>query len=66
MSLFFRKTIKIGPLRLNFSRSGVGISIGVPGARIGKTATGKTYVSGGAPGTGIGFRKYIGGNKNSK
>jgi hypothetical protein len=65
MGFFFRKTIKLGPLHINFSKSGVGVSLGVPGARVGKTATGKTYVSGGAPGTGLGYRKYFGGKKSS-
>ncbi len=66
MAFFFRKSINIGPIRINFSKSGIGVSIGVPGVRVGKTATGKTFVSGSASGTGIGFRKYLGGKKNSK
>lgn len=66
MAFFFRKSIKIGPIWINFSKSGIGVSVGIPGARIGKTATGKTYVSGSAPGTGMGYRKYIDGKKNSK
>ena len=67
MPFFFRKTIKLGPLHINLSKSGLGLSIGVPGARVGKTATGKTYVSGGLPGTGVGYRKYLGGKgKNSQ
>ena len=66
MSFFFRKTIKLGPLHINFSKSGIGFSIGVPGARIGKTATGKNYVSGGLPGTGIGYRKNLSPKKLSK
>jgi hypothetical protein len=61
MGFFFRKSINIGPFRINFSKSGVGVSIGLPGARVGKTATGKTYVSGGTPGTCLGYRKYLGG-----
>lgn len=66
MAFFFRKSINIGPIKISFSKSGVGISVGVPAARVGKTATGKTYVSGGVPGTGAGFRKYIGGKNKSK
>ncbi|MBX0332974.1 DUF4236 domain-containing protein [Pontibacter sp. HSC-14F20] len=66
MAFFFRKSFNIGPIRINLSKSGVGFSIGVPGARIGKTASGKTYVSSGAPGTGIGYRKYLGTKKSSK
>jgi hypothetical protein len=66
MAFLFRKTIKFGPLHINFSKSGIGVSLGVPGARVGKTATGKTYVSGGVPGTGVGYRKYLGSKKLPK
>ncbi|EJF08500.1 DUF4236 domain-containing protein [Pontibacter sp. BAB1700] len=66
MAFFFRKSINIGPIRINFSKSGMGFSIGVPGARVGKSATGKTFVSGSAPGTGIGYRKYLGTKKSGK
>ena len=66
MSFFFRKTFRIGPIRINISKRGVGVSIGVPGARIGKSATGQTYVSGSVPGTGLGYRKNIKGKKSTK
>lgn len=66
MAFFFRKSLNLGIIRINFSKTGIGVSIGVPGARIGKTSTGKTYVSGSAKGTGIGYRKYLDGKKNSK
>lgn len=66
MAFFFRKSINLGPIRINFSKSGIGVNIGVPGARVSKTATGKTDVSGSAKGTGIGYRKYLGSIKNSK
>jgi hypothetical protein len=66
MSFFFRKTIKIGPLNINISKSGIGLSIGVPGARIGKSANGQTYISGSVPGTGLGYKKSIRGNKSTK
>jgi len=35
MSLYLRKAISFGPLRLNLSKSGIGFSFGVTGARIG-------------------------------
>jgi Protein of unknown function (DUF4236) len=35
MPLYIRKSLKAGPFRFNFSNSGVGISVGVPGFRIG-------------------------------
>jgi DnaJ-domain-containing protein 1 len=44
MGFFFRKSIGFGPLRLNLSRSGLGASVGVPGARIGTGPRG-SYVS---------------------
>jgi hypothetical protein len=34
MGLFFRKSIKVGPFRINLSKPGVGLSGGVKGARI--------------------------------
>lgn len=44
MGLYIRKGINIGPVRLNFSKSGVGASFGVKGARVGVDARGKPYV----------------------
>jgi hypothetical protein len=35
MGLFFRKSIKVGPFRYNFSGSGMGVSVGVKGFRVG-------------------------------
>ncbi len=35
MGLYLRKSIRVGPLRFNLSRSGVGISVGIPGFRVG-------------------------------
>jgi Protein of unknown function (DUF4236) len=44
MPFYIRKSIKLGPFRLNFSKSGVGVSTGIKGARIGMNAKGKKYV----------------------
>lgn len=61
MGIFFRKSIKLGKhTRLNISKSGIGISTGVKGARIGINSKGKTYVAGGK--NGIYFRKQLSGN----
>lgn len=57
MGLRFHKSINIGPLRLNFSKSGVGYSIGTKGIRVGKTAKGKTRTTLSIPGTGISYVK---------
>lgn len=41
MGLNFRKSIKIGPARVNLSKSGVGYSVGVGGVRYTKRAGSK-------------------------
>jgi hypothetical protein len=43
---YLRKSVKFGALRLNFSKSGIGYSFGVKGARIGTGPRGP-YVAGG-------------------
>ena len=59
MGLRFQRRIKILPgLRLNLSKSGIGISAGVPGLRVGVDARGKGYTSAGIPGTGLSVRSY--------
>lgn len=35
MGLYLKKSLSVGPLRFNFSKSGIGISTGIPGFRIG-------------------------------
>lgn len=49
MGFYFRKSKKFGPFRLNFSKSGVGASFGVKGARISSGPRG-TYVNVGSNG----------------
>ncbi len=62
MGLRFRKSINIGPLRINFSKSGVGFSLGVKGFRISRSAKGKTSATVSIPGTGISYVENL--NKN--
>jgi hypothetical protein len=50
MGFFFRKSISYGPLRLNFSKAGIGTSIGVKGFRITSTARGTTNYTAGIGG----------------
>jgi Protein of unknown function (DUF4236) len=50
MGYFFRRSAKIGPFRLNFSKSGIGASVGVKGARLRMTPRGTTYVTVGSHG----------------
>ena len=47
MPFYLRKAFRFGPLRLNLSKRGVGVSAGVTGARVGIDATGREYVHAG-------------------
>lgn len=53
MGIRFRKSINIGPLRINFSKSGVGFSIGGKGFRRTRTASGRVRTTLSIPGTGL-------------
>lgn len=53
MATQFRKSKKIGPIRLTASKGGIGYSVGAGGVRIGKGADGKVRRTVGIPGTGI-------------
>lgn len=55
MGFRFRKSVSFGPFRMNLSKSGVGYSVGVKGARITKTVKGRTRTTLSAPGTGISY-----------
>lgn len=58
MGFRFRKSFKIAPgVRLNMSKSGIGMSAGVRGARVGFNSRG-SYTSVGIPGTGIYSTSY--------
>ncbi|HMP01176.1 MAG TPA: DUF4236 domain-containing protein [Gemmatales bacterium] len=35
MGFYIRKSIRVGPLRFNLSKSGIGVSVGIPGFRVG-------------------------------
>lgn len=59
MGLKYRKSINIGPLRINFSKSGVGFSLGVKGFRVGRSATGKTKATVSLPGTGLSYEQDL-------
>jgi hypothetical protein len=49
MSFYLRKTVKAGPFRVSLSRSGIGMSTGVPGLRVGTGPRG-SYIRVGAHG----------------
>jgi hypothetical protein len=55
----FHRSIKIFPgLRLNLSKSGLGLTAGVRGLKVGIDAKGRSYVNAGIPGTGLSVRQY--------
>lgn len=56
MGFYFRKSVRVGPFRVNLSKSGIGYSVGLPGFRKGVTARGHRYTTFNIPGTGIGYR----------
>lgn len=60
MGLFFKKSKKLGLFRLNFSKSGIGVSFGVKGFRV-STNSKRTQVNIGA--NGVYYRKSISNKK---
>ena len=60
MPFFIRKSVRFGPLRLNLSKSGVGVSGGVRGLRVGAGPRGR-YIHAGRGG--MYYRKTISGPK---
>ena len=57
MGLRIRKSINIGGFRINISKSGIGYSYGVKGARATKKSNGGTRLTAYIPGTGISYVK---------
>lgn len=45
-------------MRLNLSKSGIGVSLGRTGLRLGMDATRRKYFSVGLPGTGLSYRFF--------
>jgi len=62
----FRRSVKMGPIRWNLSRRGVGASWGIPGFRVGVSADGRRYISVGIPGTGLYYYHYFGRSRSGK
>lgn len=60
MGFYVRKSIKAGPFRYNLSKSGVGVSVGVPGFRVGTGPRGN-YIRAGKGG--VYYRATIGGSR---
>ena len=63
MSLHFKKSKKIGGIRVTMSKSGLGVSAGSKHLRAGIGADGKSYVSGGT--NGIRYREQLGTENNT-
>ena len=63
MGLRVRKSFKVGGVRVNLSKSGIGYSVGTKGYRITKTANGKTRRTASIPGTGISYVSESGSSK---
>ncbi|HEX3999018.1 MAG TPA: DUF4236 domain-containing protein [Pirellulales bacterium] len=62
MGWSYRKSVGIGPFRLNLSKSGIGYSVGAAGFRTGVNARGRSYRSVSVPGTGL---RYYSSRKQS-
>lgn len=61
MGLRYRKSYNFKGFRINFSKSGIGYSYGIPGLRYTVTANGKQRLTSSIPGTGISYVKEFGG-----
>lgn len=55
MGFRFRKSVNLGPLRINLSKSGVGYSVGTKGFRVTKRADGGVQSTASIPGTGLSY-----------
>lgn len=66
MSWNFRKSTKIGPLRITASKSGLSYSIGTKGFRVTKQANGKIRKTYSIPRTGLSYSETISSSKPSK
>lgn len=58
MSWRFSRRINFGPLRITFSKSGIGWSLGGKGYRTGVDSKGRKYNNVSIPGTGVSKRTY--------
>jgi hypothetical protein len=52
----YRKSLNLGPFRINISKSGIGYSVGGNGFRTGVSSRGRRYTSYTIPGTGLSYR----------
>ena len=66
MGFRFRKSLNLGPLRINFSKSGIGYSVGNKFARVTKKANGGVRTTATIPGTGISHVKEYGAKQTAR
>ncbi|MCD0156990.1 DUF4236 domain-containing protein [Deinococcus sp. 6GRE01] len=62
----FRKTISIGGVRVTATPKGVGASVGVRGARIGRGVDGKTRATVSIPGSGLSYQHTVGSGQSRR
>lgn len=55
MGFNYRKSVNLGPFRINASKSGVGWSVGTRGLRTGVSSSGRRYTTFSLPGTGLSY-----------
>ena len=53
MGWTYRKSVSLGPFRVNLSKSGIGYSVGGMGFRTGVSSRGRSYKSFSIPGSGM-------------
>jgi hypothetical protein len=58
MAWYLRKSVRIGPVRFNLSKSGIGTSVGINGFRVGVRPNGKSYLHAGR--YGLYYRQELG------
>lgn len=63
MSWYLKKSARMGPVRFNMSKRGIGTSIGVKGFRVGINSNGKSYIHAGSGG--LYYRKNLDNDSNS-
>ncbi|HEV7566337.1 MAG TPA: DUF4236 domain-containing protein, partial [Microbacteriaceae bacterium] len=63
MGIYLRKSLRAGPFRFNLSKSGIGVSAGVPGFRVGSGPRGN-YVHLGR--NGVYYRASLGGGSKRR
>jgi len=60
MGWSYRKSVELGPFRVNLSKSGIGYSVGAKDFRMGVNAKGRRYESVTIPGAGLTYRSSKG------